>query len=588
MAVVQISRIQVRRGKKKETGIPQLASGELAWALDTQQLYIGNGSVAEGAPAVGNTKILTENDLTGQSNILNVIQYIYREGSNVQTGPDVNTPVERSNQNRLDDRVSLLNFISVTELAENGDDYTPAIQRAINQLFLNSGQLSSTNTLQYPTGTPGATATRVVLELPPGRFKTTTTLYIPSYATIVGAGQDKTIIDYSGTGTAIQFVNDLSTIGSPADFNTTTASNQPRFITFSNLTVYSKTSTQVAIQLDAVRDSVFENVVVAGDWAGVTSNSSKGLALNSRSPIVTCERNMFNNIKITGFQTAVHAPGDVARNIFNQLYINNVNDGFIFGGLFLGSTENLQVAIGEQYGPRSNVITNTVFGDITDGIKRHAMYIGKGTNNSIENSRFVNVGHEGQRAENPSVYPQVYFAEIGNKLTSVSSDRSKEAARPGTLSQYVPEVAGTVDYDSFGTTYAKIFNTGGTPQAAFRLPLSTNQVGTPQGRNSFIINYIFKGYAGDDYIRQGTLYITADADNGVVQLTDDYNFAGITSTYELTLDFHAVLVDSLNVETTDPEAVASLVIKYSNIPSNGILYYSYKTTVYDTGIVLTE
>ena len=60
MAVVQISKIQVRRGKKTVSGIPQLASGELGWAVDTQELYIGNGSVAEGAPAVGNTKILTE------------------------------------------------------------------------------------------------------------------------------------------------------------------------------------------------------------------------------------------------------------------------------------------------------------------------------------------------------------------------------------------------------------------------------------------------------------------------------------------------------------------------------------------------
>ena len=60
MAVVQISRIQNRRGKKfSQTGFPQLASGELGWAIDTQELYIGNGSVSEGAPAVVNTKLIT-------------------------------------------------------------------------------------------------------------------------------------------------------------------------------------------------------------------------------------------------------------------------------------------------------------------------------------------------------------------------------------------------------------------------------------------------------------------------------------------------------------------------------------------------
>ena len=46
MAVVQISKIQLRRGKKLTSGLPQLASGELAWAIDTQELYIGNGAVA--------------------------------------------------------------------------------------------------------------------------------------------------------------------------------------------------------------------------------------------------------------------------------------------------------------------------------------------------------------------------------------------------------------------------------------------------------------------------------------------------------------------------------------------------------------
>ena len=61
MAIVSISRIQIRRGRKNQgSGLPQLAGGELGWAVDTQELYIGNGAVSEGAPAVGNSKILTE------------------------------------------------------------------------------------------------------------------------------------------------------------------------------------------------------------------------------------------------------------------------------------------------------------------------------------------------------------------------------------------------------------------------------------------------------------------------------------------------------------------------------------------------
>jgi hypothetical protein len=59
MAIVQISQIKHRRGTNEN--LPQLASAELGWSVDTQQLYIGNGTLEEGAPEVGNTEILTQN-----------------------------------------------------------------------------------------------------------------------------------------------------------------------------------------------------------------------------------------------------------------------------------------------------------------------------------------------------------------------------------------------------------------------------------------------------------------------------------------------------------------------------------------------
>jgi hypothetical protein len=58
MAVIQISKIQVRRGLSEQ--LPALDSGEFGWSVDTRQLYIGNGTTAEGAPTPGVTEILTE------------------------------------------------------------------------------------------------------------------------------------------------------------------------------------------------------------------------------------------------------------------------------------------------------------------------------------------------------------------------------------------------------------------------------------------------------------------------------------------------------------------------------------------------
>jgi hypothetical protein len=58
MAIVQISQIKHRHGLQND--LPQLATAELGWSVDTRKLYIGNGTLGEGAPQIGNTEILTE------------------------------------------------------------------------------------------------------------------------------------------------------------------------------------------------------------------------------------------------------------------------------------------------------------------------------------------------------------------------------------------------------------------------------------------------------------------------------------------------------------------------------------------------
>ena len=57
MAVIQISKIQVRRGLQEN--LPQLGSGEMGWSIDERRLFIGNGTLSEGSPEIGNTEILT-------------------------------------------------------------------------------------------------------------------------------------------------------------------------------------------------------------------------------------------------------------------------------------------------------------------------------------------------------------------------------------------------------------------------------------------------------------------------------------------------------------------------------------------------
>jgi len=68
MAILQISRIQLRRGLRSDLSSSTLTSAELGWAVDTRELYIGNGTLSEGSPLPGqSTRILTDLDLAGIS-----------------------------------------------------------------------------------------------------------------------------------------------------------------------------------------------------------------------------------------------------------------------------------------------------------------------------------------------------------------------------------------------------------------------------------------------------------------------------------------------------------------------------------------
>lgn len=62
MPIIEIAKIQVRRGQENQGQVPQLAPGEFAWAEDTQNLYIGK-RISEGANSDANTRILTDKDL---------------------------------------------------------------------------------------------------------------------------------------------------------------------------------------------------------------------------------------------------------------------------------------------------------------------------------------------------------------------------------------------------------------------------------------------------------------------------------------------------------------------------------------------
>jgi len=176
VAIQQVSRITVRKGLAEDLPQP-LAGAELGWATDQRRLYIGNGTLADGAPVVGNTEILTEfSDLFEYSSA-----YVYQgaaAGYVVQTGETSGTPVSQSLQNRLD------SYAIVTDFGATGDgvtDDTAAINRALRELYCVQNN-------------PGV---RRSLFFPAGEYIVTDTILIPAYARLYGEGSNSSIIRFS-------------------------------------------------------------------------------------------------------------------------------------------------------------------------------------------------------------------------------------------------------------------------------------------------------------------------------------------------------------------------------------------------------
>jgi hypothetical protein len=616
MAVVQISRIQVRRGKiNSGTGLPQLASGEMAWAIDSQELYIGNGAVSEGSPAVGNTKIITANDLTFNNNLLNLVQHLYQANdTTIQTGATTNSPVLRPLQSWIDDSVNVLDFGAV---ANGVIDDTDALQRAVDQLFLNPATKASANT-------PAGYTNRRVLKLPAGKYITSSPIFLPSYTTLIGAGTDNTVIYYNpvsnitatttalnktvttseatalmvgalvvGTGIpvgttvisvvagtslylseytqtgvtagtftitlsqpAFKTINDNSSIGIQSPLSASDSVTQPRGICIKDLAISTPTGINSCLQLDAVRDSLFENLHLSGTWGGIVNTLSSGIVLNALSSLITCEHNIFRNIKLESFTYGVFSKNDILNNLFENCLVTDAYHGFSLGTGTNGSS------VGQQYGPRETTITSTKF----INIKRHAVYIEYGTGNTTNNCRYYNVGNDGGGNALHATYPQVYFASYGNTSINDRSDRVDDLSTLNLTTVYKPEISGHGVYTLHGWKQIPLGYIT-VPVLAFRLPVSTNALGAPTGSISHTIDYIYTSTT-NNFTRKGVMTVSGNMTTGKIQLSDEFDFAGSDpdGSKQLLLDFTASYTDESGVPFTGSagQVPNTITIYYTN------------------------
>lgn len=320
MAIVQVSQITNRKGLQEN--LPQLAGAELGWAVDTRRLFIGNGTLQEGAPVIGNTEILTE-----FSDIVSTSPYTYSDsvvGYAAQTGPTPSDPVVRTVQQKLDD------FADVRDFGATGDgvtDDTAAINRALYQLYCRDTNTQIRRTLYFPAGT----------------YVVTETIVIPTYAKLVGEGADCTIIQLADsvdisslTAYVARFGDSLQQTGVNIANNGATA---PQNIEISSMTFKTLVITDVFLVQDAVQ-CYFDSVNFAGPFSSsditdpgflpTGADNIAGVRFSSTSTLV-CTQITFDKCAFTGLAYGINSDQDIQSITISNSRFNTLWQGIVLG-----------------------------------------------------------------------------------------------------------------------------------------------------------------------------------------------------------------------------------------------------------------
>jgi len=545
VAVVQISKIQHRRGKETITGLPQLASAELGWAVDTQKLYIGNGSVNEGAPAVGNTEILTEK--TNIFQLLDQYQFQGNTDATVQTGEFSNNPVKRNIQQRLDDIVSIKSFGVV---GDGVTDDTSALQRAVDQIFLNSGDKFNANS-------------RRALKLEAGSYKVTNTIHIPPYANIIGDGPDKTIItmhvdpnELSQTAKPVfQTVGGDSTPGSYVEFASMQNLSRPQNIMIQGVTLSvdsAVTADAPLMYLDNTTESIIDNVKFTGTWNALDGLDAAQCGIELRGlGALTSENVLISNCQFTQLSIGVYS-------IFDTQTITIKDSLFTFGhvGVDLGRTSSGSGS--QSQGPRHYLITNSKFDKIDDfGIAVHAPNNTTPFGHTSSSNIFVDVANNG----NGQNSPQTSVIKFDGELCQSIGDFFERDAFVNENSLSAVPFKPTVDGLHHTQTRMKTATLAevDAPTQIIKLPFTKDKI-------AYIDYLIVKDGTSSDTTRQGRITLSVRDDSNI-NLTDSYSHTGNSD---------GAVEWTANLDDMDSTAGSeTLLIKYRNPIGNGAGTLSY-------------
>ena len=488
MAVIQISRIQHRKGLQQD--LPQLASAELGWAVDTRQLYIGNGTIAEGAPQIGVTEILTQ-----YSDLLNISDaYTFKgsqSGYTSRTGPTTDQPITRTLQQKLDD------YVSVRDFGATGDgntDDTASLQRAVDEIEFGNFALT----------TPRL---RRVIHIPAGIYLISSSLKLPSYVYLLGEGKGRTVIRQNSNLSPVIQLKDSE---NKFDLNYGTGSaTVARDITIAELTI-EHLQNQDLVRLDTTERVEFVRVVFKGSQTNPNTYSVAGQNAVYARPISNA--------------------GYIRNMTFTECDFNNCTQGLVVNGtdvrmLGCGFSQLSQAVLIDKVATPVETKNIKILGSTFDGIARHAVNVHVPNVNVVSSvmstmNYFGDVGTVYTGINGNIFTPVISFSGSGNHSIGDVFERPNDDA----------SVQPRVRIQDRGVSVSFDANTGitlgmQTQSPARVLTLSASQTTANTGVvfdgtiTSVSVNYLLKREGISAY-RQGRLDVIRQGTN--IQYTDEY------------------------------------------------------------------
>jgi hypothetical protein len=517
MSIIQISRIQVRRGLQED--LPQLASGEFGWSVDTQRLWIGNGTLVEGAPQIGNTEILT----TGRD-VLSVIKsYTFKgqeSGYTSLTGPTANLRVTRSLQDKFDDFANFRDFIRPEDIAN--DDYTLALQRAIDQI--------------YPQNYYNTVGVRRVLHIPAGVWKISDTLTIPPYANIQGEGAKSTFIrQIYGDNGVIRLRSSRGTLG--ADIDTAT-SDVPAQIAFKNLTLQTDLPNDIAL-LESCEDVYFEHVRFEGPVSNPV-NDAEVSGVKITNIVAPVRKITFNHCEFASTNYGLNMTGDVGSVLvddcrFNTLYVGVSTTASESGQTYPGGIKIL----GSLF---DNIASNAIRANGLSFITSAFNYfktVGKSNGLVIDSGDVLNPVIVFSSTDNYSIGDMFAQSFLNNSVVSFADDRVTTlptiATTFGSVQDY-PGVFLSLSDAAQGNIGAILTDTMNSTIMDYKIQRGdVYRIGTIRATHSLGANVVFE----DDYSETGDVQValgyTGNTSDRNVMLTYSTTSVGSSADLKLTV-----------------------------------------------------